>query len=237
MGSAMLGAALRLFTFVRGEGALGALYYAAFLALWTLCCLPTTPLEVAAGFTFSPALSICASVAGKTGGSLAAFALGRAVAARFAPLGEGGAPPPSPRSSAPAGLAERARRLGRHLQAALLARPAQTIAMVRASPMPIALKNYGLAALPERLVPARTFALVSACVNVPYSVAWSLTGSSAGSLQDALSGQPRGGGGAALLKLGALAALLGGLGLFARRCSAELERGGPRGGPARAKSA
>ena len=35
----------------------GLSYYVLFLAGWTLCCLPTTPVEIAAGFTWSVGLS------------------------------------------------------------------------------------------------------------------------------------------------------------------------------------
>lgn len=223
MGSPMLDGVLSLFVFLQTQGSLGAFYYSLFLVLWTLVCLPTTPLEVAAGYIFraSPARSIAASIVGKSIGSILAFIVGRWVVARFALLDERSAPSAG---SAPTSVLGRARQLGRLLQAALLSRPVQTITMVRASPMPIAIKNYGLAALPEHVVPVRTFVLVTMCVNVPYSVAWSLTGSSASSLQDAISGEARAGGGAVVLKLSALVALFAALGAFASKCKSELER-------------
>ncbi|KAJ1618459.1 hypothetical protein T492DRAFT_1092304 [Pavlovales sp. CCMP2436] len=221
MSSVIGQAALGLFTFLQTQGPLGALYYMGFLVLWTLCCLPTTPLEIAAGYTFSPVLSIGASIVGKTAGSLIAFALGRQFAARVLARPAGAA------DDGGVTLAGRARALSLQLQSAVTARPVQTITMVRASPMPIAIKNYGLALLPAHVLPGRLFAVITLVVNMPYSIAWSLTGSSASSLQEALSGDARTGGAAVLLKLGALLALFGALSVFARKCRAELARCSP----------
>ncbi|KAG8468319.1 hypothetical protein KFE25_013402 [Diacronema lutheri] len=230
----LLDAALRVFVFLQTQGRLGAVYYSAFLTAWTLCCLPTTPLEVAAGYTFTPALSIGASIVGKTTGSLVAFALGRALANRFSGGRRVVASANAP--ATPRGALGRARAVLAHLQTALVSHPVQTIGMIRASPMPIALKNYGLAALPEHVVPSRTFCLVTVVVNVPYSVAWSLAGSSASSLQDAISGKARSGGGTVALKVGALLALFAALTAFASRCQAELRRLQARGrAPGRSK--
>ena len=64
--------------------------------------------------------------------------------------------------------------------------PLRTMLVVRAAPLPIALKNYGMSALPAELVPLGTFAVATLGVNAPFSVAWTLTGSSASSLHDAI---------------------------------------------------
>lgn len=215
MSSMMLDGVFHVFVMMQGAGALGVGYYCAFLTLWTMCCLPTTPLEIAAGFTFSPARSIVASVIGKSAGSVLTFALARVFASRFVSAAGAGA--------TRGGRLGRVRELAWHLESAVIARPIQTLAMVRASPMPIALKNYGLALLPAHVVHAQTFALITLVVNVPYSIAWSLTGSSASSLQEALNGKPGNNARGTLApKVGLLLALFAGLALVARKATAEI---------------
>ena len=77
-------------------GLAGRVGYVCGLGVWTLLCLPTTPVELAAGLSF-PLLSCCAmSAAGKTVGSLAALLLGRRllrpfIARYLADRGGGGA--------------------------------------------------------------------------------------------------------------------------------------------------
>ena len=77
-------------------GLAGRIGYVCGLGLWTLLCLPTTPVELAAGVSF-PLLSCCAmSAAGKTVGSLVALLLGRRllrpfIARYLADRGGGGA--------------------------------------------------------------------------------------------------------------------------------------------------
>ena len=62
---------------LNGLGLAGRVGYVCGLGVWTLLCLPTTPVELAAGVSF-PLLSCCAmSAAGKTVGSLVALLLGR----------------------------------------------------------------------------------------------------------------------------------------------------------------
>lgn len=214
MSSMMLDGVFHVFVFLQGEGMLGVGYYAAFLALWTMCCLPTTPLEIAAGFTFSTVHSVVASIIGKTAGSVITFTLARFFASRFLSAVSA--------SATRGGTLGRIRELAWHLESAVVARPVQTLTMVRASPMPIALKNYGLALLPAHVVQLPTFALITLVVNVPYSIAWSLTGSSASSLQEALNGKPGNDRGLLASKVGMLVALFTGLALFARKATAEL---------------
>ncbi len=67
-------------------------------------------------------------------------------------------------------------------------RPLQTIGLLRAAPLPTPIKIYGLSLLPPELVPAPTFFWACLVINTAWSFLWSLTGSSASSLQDALSG-------------------------------------------------
>ena len=81
---------------LNGLGLAGRVGYVCGLGVWTLLCLPTTPVELAAGVSF-PLLSCCAmSAAGKTVGSLVALLLGRRllrpfIARYLADRGGGGA--------------------------------------------------------------------------------------------------------------------------------------------------
>ena len=58
-------------------GFAGRVGYVCGLSVWTLLCLPTTPVELAAGLSFPLAASTAMSAVGKTVGSLAALLLGR----------------------------------------------------------------------------------------------------------------------------------------------------------------
>ncbi|KAL3911698.1 MAG: hypothetical protein SGPRY_008599 [Prymnesium sp.] len=115
------------------KGRLGLMAYSAFLCFWTTLALPTTPLEMIAGFNFSLAGSTVAGMVGKTCGSVLAFVIGRSM------LGPGkrllnwfqGKPPKATRSPSSVEIA---------LEDALRKRPVQTIGMIRVAPLPSALK-------------------------------------------------------------------------------------------------
>ena len=84
------------------------------------------------------------------------------------------------------------------------------MSILRAAPMPTPFKIYGLCLFPEELVPISSYAVVALAINFAWSLVWSLTGSSASSLQEAVSGT---GGGersmaALVAKLFTVAALL-----------------------------
>mmetsp|Transcript_4384 Transcript_4384/g.11362 ORF Transcript_4384/g.11362 Transcript_4384/m.11362 type:complete len:272 (-) Transcript_4384:375-1190(-) len=225
-------AVLRLFTWLQTQGPIGVVYYTLFLTAWTVACLPTTPLEISAGYTFSSRSAVIASVTGKTLGSVAAFMLGRTFiapvlarrrAAAAAAAAAWDAAHPHEHHSHSHCRWGRLANLTSHLQHALAAAPAETIAMVRASPTPIAIKNYGLSLMPLDVVPTPVFAAITLAVNVPYSIAWSLTGSSASSLQDAVNGEVSVHNGVVAAKTFALVLLLSALGGFAHYCKSRLD--------------
>lgn len=62
---------------LKSLGFVGKLGYGFSLGLWTLFCLPTTPIELAAGYIFPMVPSAFISAVGKTAGNLAALVLGR----------------------------------------------------------------------------------------------------------------------------------------------------------------
>jgi len=120
---------------------------------------------------FPTAAAVVAAVLGKTAGACLAFLVARAVASlgwqRLGLAGSG------------AWLA----RLG--LERELKQRPLQTLCVIRASPVPSALKSYGLGAATD--VSLASFALACVAINTPYSIGWAFAGGSASSLHEASS--------------------------------------------------
>jgi uncharacterized membrane protein YdjX (TVP38/TMEM64 family) len=162
--------ATRAIIFMQTQGRLGLVAYGGMLSLCTLCCLPTTPLEVAAGYLFPVAGSTAAGCVGKTIGCIAAFVVGRQLAGQL--------------------QLHRymSKSFGPKIELMLRKRPYQTIGMIRGAPMPGAIKNFGLSLFPPEVVPIQTFSLITLLMNLPFSLAWSLAGNSCNSLQEAMSG-------------------------------------------------
>ena len=73
--------------------------------------------------------------------------------------------------------------------------------MIRMAPLPLGLKNYGLALVPS--IDFKLFTLASLIVNVPFSVMWCLLGSQAKNLGDALGVAKKAGGKASAAIIGA----------------------------------
>lgn len=158
-------------------GFAGRLFYVLGLSLWVILCGPTTPVEIASGFVFTPLwLSTAMCAAGKTVGNLVAFVLGRRLLKPLVMqlLLRGGGT---------------SRALHSHLQSELRERPIQTMSIMRAAPLPTPFKIYGLCLFPPELVPFSTYAIIAFCFNTCWSVVWSLAGASASNLQDVLSGK------------------------------------------------
>ena len=174
LASGLLASVASILGKLKALGAAGRIGYVAGLSLWTLLCLPTTPIELSAGFIFPLWVSTLMSVAGKTAGSVIALLIGRRlfrpVIVRLIKRSEGGS------------------RTYGHLLRELRERPIQTMGLLRAAPLPTPFKIYGLCLLPEKLVPLHTYFMVALIINSCWSLVWSLTGSSASSVQEALSG-------------------------------------------------
>ena len=194
---------------LKNLGVAGRVGYVTGLSAWTALCLPTTPIELASGFIFPLWMSTFMCVAGKTIGSLVALMVGRHL---LKPL--------------ITRLLERSSssQLHQHLVSELKLRPIQTMSILRAAPMPTPFKIYGLALLPAELVPVSSYAAVALLINTAWSLVWSLTGSSATSLQDAVSGRGAGANSksALVVKLISLAGLLGTFVFFSRFAKAQL---------------
>jgi hypothetical protein len=209
--SKLLVTLLQLLLRLKTLGFLGRVFYVCGLSLWTLLCLPTTPIELASGFVFPLWASTAMSVTGKTCGSILALLLGRRLLRPFVSrlvdriCGGGGAATGGTESAV----------VHRHIVAELRERPITTMSILRAAPLPTPLKIYGLCLVPPELVPLRTYGGVALVINSVWSLLWCLTGSSASSLQDAVNGA--GGSRAQLVaQLAVVLALTGVLAMFGR---------------------
>ena len=168
---------------LQGWGWGGLLLFSAAFLVWRLCMLPLTALEIAGGFLFGFEGGLTAVLLGKTGGSVAAWHLGRRVfrsatqrwVAKYTEgAGVAGSPP-----AALAGLVH-----------AFREKPVEVTAAIRLFPaVPLAAKEALLSAMPC------SFALYmwsGVAVNVPFAILWTHAGSTADSLLDSLEGGDRG---------------------------------------------
>eukprot|EP01052_Picozoa_sp_SAG31_P004547 SAG31_NODE_189_length_20842_cov_12.518151_15_plen_258_part_00 len=152
------------------EGGLPA--YAGFLAffvLWVLLTLPTTPLEIVAAYVYGFPLGAATGAIGKTVGSTAGFLLGRVAGQRLG-------------WEMPSALKEYWKTFDKAPLTCLLA--------IRAAPLPLGMKNYGLSITP---CPLWLFFVATGMVNIPFSIMWAATGSQAGNIVDALDSAGKGG--------------------------------------------
>jgi len=147
---------------VENAGNLG--YGLLLLFFFCVVCLslPTTPVELSAGFIYGPIWGCVAGVIGKTVGCLIAFYIGQFLGKKM-----GWKVPEALQSRMPA----------------LKSQPLVTMIGIRVAPLPLGVKNYGLA-LCE--VPVSSYVSASLIVNIPFSCLWGSLGASCASLGDAL---------------------------------------------------
>ena len=209
----LLTSVVMVLTSLKSMGPLGRLGYVLGLAVWTFCCLPTTPIELASGFIFPLWASTLLSVAGKTTGSVLALLLGR----RFLkPL----VSRLLERSGSNAGHSSA---MHRHLVSELQKRPIQTMSILRAAPLPTPFKIYGLCMFQPELVPVNTYFVVALIINTAWSLVWSLTGSSASSLQEITEGRTDMSKGKLVAQGFAIASFLLAFGAFGRFAKAQMQ--------------
>mmetsp|Transcript_36039 Transcript_36039/g.66230 ORF Transcript_36039/g.66230 Transcript_36039/m.66230 type:complete len:327 (-) Transcript_36039:67-1047(-) len=157
-----------VFSYLEDAGWEGYWLLIVLFSAYVCLALPSTPVEIATGFMYGPFWgSVCGTVSKTVGSTLAFFIgvqLGRQVLSDEAS------------SKVPAVLRPRL--------AALQDQPCLTMIGIRLAPLPLAVKNYGLALC---RVPIGPYIFASLVVNTPFSVLWALTGASCHSLLDALS--------------------------------------------------
>lgn len=152
----------RAFEKLQGAGWRGFAALILGFSTWVCFSLPTTPIEVAAGFVYGPVWGSSCGLFGKTAGSCAAFALVRALGRRRG-------------WKVPEALRPRLVALRTH--------PLMSMVAIRLAPLPLGVKNYGLALCEVQALP---FALASFVVNLPFSMMWAATGASCQTLSEAL---------------------------------------------------
>ena len=201
----LLDAALRALGSLSSLGVVGRATYVIGLTIYTALCLPTTPVELAAGFVFPLREATTMSLLGKTFGNLLALLVGRWL---LKPLVFNVL------------VRSVGNRVYQHVVSEMHQRPIQTMSILRAAPLPTPFKIYGLSILPAQLVPMRTYAVIAVVFNSCWSLIWALAGSSAQDAKHLGDSQKHAG---LAVKLFFFVGLFGVLLQFARFAKAQLE--------------
>eukprot|EP00747_Dinoflagellata_sp_TGD_P179999 gnl/TRDRNA2_/TRDRNA2_31728_c0_seq1.p1 gnl/TRDRNA2_/TRDRNA2_31728_c0~~gnl/TRDRNA2_/TRDRNA2_31728_c0_seq1.p1 ORF type:complete len:246 (+),score=35.92 gnl/TRDRNA2_/TRDRNA2_31728_c0_seq1:55-792(+) len=151
-----------VFEFLQTSGWPGILVLHVFFMVWVLLTLPSTPIELSIGFLYGPIWGSIYGSTCKTGGSTVAFLLGRALGRRY------GWKVPEALDS----------KLG-----ALREAPVLTMIGIRIAPLPLGVKNYGLALTD---VGCLQYCIAALVVNTPFSIMWCSAGAACTSLSEAI---------------------------------------------------
>mmetsp|Transcript_45693 Transcript_45693/g.146662 ORF Transcript_45693/g.146662 Transcript_45693/m.146662 type:complete len:329 (-) Transcript_45693:50-1036(-) len=163
-GEKLVVALTALFEFYQTAGWVGVACHVVGFSLWVSLSLPTTLVEITTGFVFGPLTGFATCIVCKTVGALIAFLAVRSLRQHFG-------------WKMPSSLLPKLE--------ALRSRPLLTMVGVRFAPLPLGVKNYGLA-LCE--VDFKAYMVASIMVNVPFSVLWATAGGSCHSIAEALAG-------------------------------------------------
>merc|ERR1712086_70994 len=151
----------------------GAAAFYLFFVGWTMLCLPSTVVEISAGFLFPYPLALAVDVAGKSTGACISFQISRALGHRVQHW----------LSTAQGRLLQ--------LQTLIAHSPFTASCVIRAAPLPAPLKNYGMGLLPPSLLSTTVYNWSTFLTGIPFSMIWCYLGNSASSLQETLSGEAR----------------------------------------------
>eukprot|EP00411_Alexandrium_monilatum_P116962 CAMPEP_0175661004 /NCGR_PEP_ID=MMETSP0097-20121207/14734_1 /TAXON_ID=311494 /ORGANISM="Alexandrium monilatum, Strain CCMP3105" /LENGTH=365 /DNA_ID=CAMNT_0016967161 /DNA_START=10 /DNA_END=1107 /DNA_ORIENTATION=+ len=175
------------FEVLQNAGWIGYACHVLLFSLWITLSLPTTVIELATGFLYGPVFGFLCSILCKSVGQMCAFLVVLTLRKRRG-------------WQVPAALKPK-------LQA-IRSKPLLAMVSVRLTPLPLGIKNYGLAMCEVDFLP---YMLAGVMVNTPFSVIWALTGSSCLSLSEALAFDMAGTGGSSgrmLGKAGAVVAIV-----------------------------
>lgn len=156
---------ITLFTGLQDAGALGIIFYGIGFTLWVFLTVPSTLVELCAGFIWGAPLATAVGACAKTIGCTLTFLLGRKIGTQR-------------NWKAPQVLLNRWPS-GEHQ----IARTLLFIFVMRFAPLPLAMKNIGLALIPE--VTWWEFVFATGIWNIATSSLWSVLGGSASSLLEA----------------------------------------------------
>lgn len=154
---------------------------------WTICTLPIAPLEVAAGFMYDFWPAMVASLIGKTGGSICSFIMSRKLQSYLKDT-------------------RWMKKFDAQLQRFVPAMQKNSYVgctMIRLSPTPLAVKNWGLALFPPEVLSLWTYSTVTIPCNSYGTATWILIGLGASNLEEALAYTT--GGGMSPTKMAAIA--------------------------------
>jgi len=148
--------ALAFCEFVQAQGTLGVIIYMLAFTIWVVLCMPSTILEILPGFLFGTKTGFVVCMVGKNLGSFIAMVLGHTLLAGY--------------------VREKAKEwpLLEGIKVAIKQQGFLMILMVRTVMMPIAIKNYGLAAID---VPATTNISAAVLSGIPFCFMWVYIGS------------------------------------------------------------
>jgi uncharacterized membrane protein YdjX (TVP38/TMEM64 family) len=160
----------RFATFVESQGRLGFIYYSIGYFIYAMCALPVTPIEVIAGFLFGAKLGSLLVLSVKMVQCQTCFFIGRYLMLEQV---TGWIEAMKPTNA-----------VLRTLDDSLTGNPLIAALTFRLAPVPLAVKNYGLAPFPQ--CTPMIFFLAALLVNIPFTIMWCVAGASSGSLMEAL---------------------------------------------------
>eukprot|EP00930_Biecheleria_cincta_P000009 TRINITY_DN10001_c0_g1_i1.p1 TRINITY_DN10001_c0_g1~~TRINITY_DN10001_c0_g1_i1.p1 ORF type:complete len:274 (+),score=41.35 TRINITY_DN10001_c0_g1_i1:167-988(+) len=167
MNARVLGLIMSLASFFRTKSLAAVLSYLMIYVVASLCCVPLTPLEMFTGFCFGVPFGIVVDILGRLAGAVLSFML-----VRFVLLLD-------------LGLQERCSCFKRLKGAAVLRGVGKAVeeqglrflVMFNLAYVPVAVKNYGLALVPEVQLPQFVTAIF--IVEVPLASIWACLGNAA----------------------------------------------------------
>ena len=146
--------------FVESTGPVAPVVYSVTFTLATVACLPSSLIEIISGFLFPLPVALAVNITGKFTGAVLAFVLGKTACKDFV----------SRKAQGIKVLRALRVAINAHSNAFKLA------LLLRLSPAPIFVKNYGLGALELSLV---NFMAATAISAVPMGIVWAMVGGAA----------------------------------------------------------
>ena len=181
--------------YLRDHAPTSAVYYALIVMLWIVLCLPSTVIELVAGAIFSYPVALLTLTVGKQLGCTLAFVIGKLVATDAMRAALGRHPPRASTDTArrrrppqPKPTSKRKRTI-QAMFFAMEQHPWKITLLLRFLPVPISVKNYGMACLP---CPTHVFTVCTFMAGIPFTLIWVHLGESTKSLLEALSGRGAG---------------------------------------------
>jgi len=159
---------LQFCEFVQAQGNMGILLYCVAFSVWVILCMPSTILEIVPGFLFGIKTGFAVTMVGKNLGSFTAMLLGQTLLRSYV----------QDKAKAYPNL--------KGIEIAIKKQGFAMILLVRSVMMPIAIKNYGLAAIGVSATQNITAAILS---GIPFCFMWVYVGSTAKDLVEIVEGR------------------------------------------------